>query len=431
MDDKVDRPVAGNSVFAPSVPTTLEETGLEREVLLKLLAKTLYIHGTMTVSAMAWELRLPVIVINSILKELQRLLLVEAKGLTGTDMRGELRYALGGQGHNYALDAMAQSQYVGPAPVPLEDFVVQARRQSIAQETLSRETIQAALSHLVLPGALVDAIGPAVNSARTILLYGDPGNGKTSIAEAVGKAFKGGIYLPYAFIVGGQIVNFFDAAVHTPVEALDRNVSKPAYDPRWQLCHRPFVITGGELTLDMLDLAFDPLSRTYESPLHFKATGGVFVVDDFGRQRIDPQAVLNRWIVPLERGFDQLTLSTGKKFTVPFDELVIFSTNLEPTKLADAGALRRLYYKIKIPTPTAEDYQSIFTGICETRGVDFDQALFKRFFDKHYVKPGTPPAGHHPRYLIDFAASICHFRGETPRLDDALLASAWQNLTIN
>ncbi|MBA8910217.1 AAA family ATPase [Aminobacter ciceronei] len=414
--------------YVPKIPSTIEETGLEQEILLKLLAKTLHTHGTMTASAMAWEIRLPVAVVSTLVKELQRLQLIEAKGLTGADMRGEVRYALGGRGHDYALDAMAQSQYVGPAPVTLEDFVAQIQRQSIGTERLSRNAIIAALSHLVLPESLVDTIGPAVNSARSILLYGEPGNGKTSIAEAIGKAFRDAIYLPYSFIVGGQIINFFDSAVHTPVEAQDRSSSKPIFDQRWQLCRRPLVITGGELTLDMLDLAFDAASRVYEAPVHFKATGGVFVVDDFGRQRTDPQAVLNRWIVPLERGFDQLTLNTGRKFSVPFDQLVIFSTNIEPKNLADAGALRRLYYKIEIPTPTAADYHSIFVDVCERRGIEFNLTIFEKFFTEYYLSKGATPAGHHPRYLIDFVISTCQFRGEPPYMNSTLLGAAWQNL---
>jgi hypothetical protein len=303
-------------------------------------------------------------------------------------MRAEIRFALGGRGHEFALDALARSQYVGPAPVSLESFIAQIHRQSIRHDRLSRQQIVDSLSHLVLPPYLIDVLGPAFNSARSILLYGEPGNGKTSIAEAVGRAFTETIYVPYCFTVGGQIINFFDPTIHTPIEAEQPGTSpsrRSATDPRWQLCRRPFVITGGELTLDQLDLSFNPVTHFYEAPVHFKATGGVFVVDDFGRQRTDPQSVLNRWIVPLERGFDQLTLNTGKKFSVPFDQLVIFSTNIEPT-------------------------------------------LFEAFYDSHYRRAEAAPAGHHPRYLIDFMESVCQFRGSPPVADPDLLESGWQNL---
>ncbi|MGB3901068.1 MAG: AAA family ATPase [Mesorhizobium sp.] len=418
---------AGEALRPPVLP---EDTGVEREVLQKLLAKTLHVHGTMTTSALAREMKLPATVINALLKELQKLLIVEAKGMAGSDMRAEIRFALGGRGHEFALDAMAQSQYVGPAPVSLESFIAQIGRQSIRRDRLSRQQIVDSLSHLVLPPYLVDLLGPAFNSARSILLYGEPGNGKTSIAEAVGRAFTGTIHVPYCFTVGGQIVNFFDPTIHTAIEVEQPGTSpsRSAVDPRWQLCRRPFVITGGELTLDMLDLSFNPVTHFYEAPVHFKAAGGVFVVDDFGRQRTDPQSVLNRWIVPLERGFDQLTLNTGKKFSVPFDQLVIFSTNIEPSVLADAGGLRRLYYKIQIPSPTAGDYKKIFFDLAERRGVEIEMDLFESFYDSHYRQTEVAPAGHHPKYLIDFVESVCQFRGSAPAADSDLLEAGWRNL---
>jgi predicted ATPase with chaperone activity len=416
---------AGQALIPPVTP---EDTGIDREVLQKLLAKTLYVHGTMTTSAIAREMKLPAAVINALLKELQKLLIVEAKGLAGDDMRAEIRFALGGRGHEFALDALAQSQYVGPAPVSLESFIAQIRRQSIRGDRLSRQQIVECLSHLVLPSDLVDLLGPAFNSGRSILLYGEPGNGKTSIAEAAGRAFTGTIYVPYCLTVGGQIINFFDPTVHTPVEQPETPISRRAIDPRWQLCRRPFVITGGELTLDMLDLSFNPVTRFYEAPMHFKATGGVFVVDDFGRQRTPPQSILNRWIVPLERGFDQLTLNTGKKFSVPFDQLVVFSTNIEPSTLADAGGLRRLYYKIQIPSPSASDYRKIFFDLAGIRSVAIDPALFETFYDSHYRHAKIAPAGHHPKSLIDFVESVCQFRGSISAADSDLLESCWRNL---
>jgi len=417
-------------ISAPPIPLLPEDTGIEPELLLKLVGKTLYIHGTMTPSAIGREMRLSASIISLLIKDLQKLQLIEAKGLAGADMRSELRFALGGKGHEWVAEAMAQSQYVGPAPVSLSTFVEQIEHQSITRERITRDMLQKSLSHLVLPDYLIDLLGPAVNSARSILFYGDPGNGKTSIAEAVGGVFQDTIYIPHCFEIGGQIINFFDPTIHTPVESTDNSNAKPTFDMRWQACRRPFVLTGGELDLGMLDLAFNPISRFYEAPVHFKAIGGVFVVDDFGRQRTDPQSVLNRWIIPLERHYDYLTLHTGKKFSIPFDQLVIFSTNLEPEKLADAGALRRLYYKIKVPTPTANDYKAIFEDVVAQHDIEFDQKIFEQFFDKYYGNGGGIPAGHHPKYIMDFIVSVCNFRGDRPHMDETLLESGWNNLNV-
>ena len=420
----------------PAAPQTVEETGIDRELLQKLVAKTLYTHGTMTPSAIGREMTLPAGVIVLLLKDLQRLQFIEAKGLVGDDIRGEVRYAIGGAGHQFVAEALNQSQYVGPAPVSLDSFVAQIRHQTIAQERISRERLVRHLSHLVLPEDLVDRIGPAFNSARSILLYGEPGNGKTSIAEAAGHAFRDTIYVPRCFEVGGQIINFFDPTIHTPIDVPEATTEsgmsarRHMNDPRWVPCRRPFVLTGGELTLDMLDLSFNPIAKYYEAPVHIKATNGVMVVDDFGRQRTNPQSVLNRWIVPLERHYDYLTLHTGRKFSLPFDQLAIFSTNLEPTKLADAGGLRRLYYKIKVPTPTPEDYKSIFMDVAKERHLPFDDRVFAAFYKTFYADQNIAPAGHHPKYIADFIISVCNFRGEDPHLTPELLANAWHNLTL-
>lgn len=418
-------------IAAPAAPATVAETGIQKDLLLKLAAKTISIHGTMTPSAIALEMKLPLIIVNDLLKELERLQFIEARGLTGTDMRGELRYAVGGKGNAFVAEAMGQTQYVGAAPVSLESFVRQIKAQSIRRETISRADLERTLSHLVLPVDIIDQLGPAVNSARSILLYGKPGNGKTSIAEAVGEAFDELIYIPYCFEVGGQIVNFFDPTVHTPVGNQPSPLDARGHvDPRWQLCKRPFILTGGELTLEMLDLAFNPVSKFYEAPVHLKATNGVFVVDDFGRQRTEPQSVLNRWIVPLERQFDQLTLHTGKKFSVPFDQLVIFSTNIPPRNLSDPGGLRRLYYKIYIPNPTSDDYRKIFQNMVTAQGLPFDSAAFERFYDRHYRAPGTVPSAHHPKYIVDYARSFSLFAGTEFALEETVLDAGFNNLDV-
>lgn len=410
----------------PKKPVDVNETGIPLEALQKLVAKLLYLHGTMTPSQISKELKLPQIVSNEILKSMQKIHLVEARGLAGDDLKSELRYALGGDGFKWVIEALEQSQYIGPAPVPLDDFVEQIHKQTIANERLSREDITASMSHLVIPDYIFDKIGPAVNSARSILLYGDPGNGKTSIAEAIGKAFKTPIYMPYCFEIGGQIINFYDPTIHTPID----DPSASSSDPRWLLCQRPFILTGGELTLEMLDLSFNPIAKFYEAPIHFKATNGIFVVDDFGRQRTDPQSVLNRWIVPLERRYDHLTLHTGKKFTVPFDQLAVFSTNKEPHDLADEAGLRRLHYKLHVPTPTHQDYKQIFVDAMHRNDIEFQEVIFQKFFEDNYGNGKAVPGGHHPKYLSDYIVAACRFRSVKPIMSLDLLNQAWENLSV-
>lgn len=419
------------AITEPVVPTTVRDTGINRDSLMKLIAKTLQAHGALAPSQIAAETRLSPGVVVEVLKELQRLQYVESRGLEGFEMRSEVRFSLGGGGVHYANRANALSQYIGPAPVSLEAWIAQIRQQSIENERVTQEVLQDALSHLVLPENIVSVIGPAINSTKSVLLYGEPGNGKTSIAEAMGKAFKDLIYVPYCVEVGGQIINVFDPTLHTPEDEEYQPKARPTFDRRWRLCRRPLALTGGELTLDMLDLSYNLVSRYYEAPIHLKAIGGVFVVDDFGRQRTDPQAVLNRWIVPLERRYDFLTLHTGKKFAVPFDQLAVFSTNLPPEELADAGALRRLHYKIKIPTPSADDFRTIFRDVAEKAGLPYDSAMFEAFFERHYGNGKATPAGHHPKYIIDFITSVCRFKDEELRMDAELLDGGWGNLTVN
>lgn len=419
------------AITEPVVPSTVRETGINRESLMKLVVKTLQAHGALAPSQIAAETRLSPGVVVEVLKELQKLQYVESRGLEGFEMRSEVRFSLGGGGVHYANRATALSQYVGPAPVSLDAWVAQIRNQTIANERITIEVLREALSNLILPEHLVPLIGPAINSTRSVLLYGKPGNGKTSIAEAMGKAFSDLIYIPHCVEVGGQIINVFDPTLHTPEEEEYQPKARPTFDRRWRRCRRPFALTGGELTLDMLDLSYNPVSRYYEAPIHLKAVGGVFVVDDFGRQRTDPQAVLNRWIVPLERRYDFLTLHTGKKFTVPFDQLAVFSTNLPPEDLADAGALRRLHYKINVPTPTADDYRVIFRRAAEAAGLPYDSDVFEAFFERHYANGKATPAGHHPKYIVDFITSVCRFKNEELRMDADLLDGGWGNLTVS
>ena len=389
----------------PTRPDTLEETGILRNTVMMLIAKAMFTLGTVTASRLADELKLSPIIVTEQLEDMANLAMIESRGLSGPDMTGEIRYALTQKGNNFASDSLEQSQYVGPAPVSMDAFRAQVIKQDIAGEKVDQAALRESLSGLVLPEALINRLGPAVNSGKSILLYGDPGNGKTSIAEALGSAFEQVIHVPYCIEIGGQIINLLDETVHKRVEVPPIEDA----DPRWVACQRPVVITGGELTMDMLDLIFNPIAKFYEAPLHMKATGGIFIVDDFGRQQVEPQTLLNRWIIPLERGFDYLTLHSGKKFSIPFNELVVFSTNIAPRSLADEATLRRLYFKIRVPTPTREDYVLIFENVCARKQVAIEKDVLNEFYDEFYNDEKIYPSGVHPEYIMDHVISACDY----------------------
>ncbi|MBT8477238.1 MAG: AAA family ATPase [Alphaproteobacteria bacterium] len=410
----------------PTPPRTLEDTGLSTDYLIRLMTKIMNAGGTMTPTQISAEIKLPKSLVNLLIKEMTRLLLVESQGLVREDIKSDIRYTLTDRGSKWALEALMFSQYVGPAPVTLEMFDHQTRTQSIRHETLHPEDLKTGLSHLVLPDGIMNQVGPAANSARSVLLWGEPGNGKTSIAEALGKAFHDIVYLPYAIIVGNQIIKFFDETLHEVAET-DEAMSPPL-DQRWLPCHRPVVITGGELTLEMLDLMFEPQARFYEAPMHMKALGGVFVIDDFGRQTTTPREFLNRWIVPLEKGFDMLSLHTGKKFQVPFDQLVMFSTNMRPEELSDEAALRRIYFKIYIPTPTREDYLQIFRDVVEARAIPMADNVLEDFYRDVYEGMDLVPSGAHPGFLVDHITSACAYLDREVEVTRDLLDIAWRNV---
>lgn len=414
----------------PSQPTRLEDTGLDRNFLFNLIAKVMSELGTMTPGQIANEVRLARPIIHSLIDEMVRLELVESQGLASRDIKSEIRYTLSTKGRQKAAEAMLLSQYSGPAPVTLAEFEKQVKEQGISHEAVHKDDLSECLSHLVLPPGIMSQIGPAANSARSILLYGEPGNGKTSIAEALCDAFKATIYIPYAVIVGNQIIQFYDETLHEVVDNPD-NGSGVKLDPRWIACRRPVVVSGGELTLDVLDLSFDPQARFYEAPMHLKALGGIFVIDDFGRQRTTTREILNRWIIPLEKGHDILTLHTGKKFTVPFDQLVIFSTNLDPHEIADEAALRRLYFKIFVPSPSLNDYLKIFQDVCVVHGIEYHEDIVKSFFEEKYVQQKVAPSGAHPNFLLTHILSACSYEEWEPVISEKLLNLAWKNVATN
>ena len=416
----------------PIAPRSLEESGIALPDLLNLLTKVMYANGLETPSMMADLLKLPPLAMQQLLDQAKDRKLVDVLGSTGIRAVSELRYALTDKGKQWAQDAMALNQYIGPAPVPLDVYCDRVRRQSIANERVDRPAIDDAFAKMVIAEDFVQEIGPAINSGRSILLYGPPGNGKTSVAEKIGDMFRDVIYIPYCIEVEGQIIKIFDSGTHKPIRsahpARNGKLRREDFDQRWVPCQRPFIVTGGELTLEMLDLSFNAQAKFYEAPLHIKALGGIFVIDDFGRQIVSPEALLNRWIVPLESRLDYLKLHTGKSFSLPFDELVIFSTNIAPSELMDPAFLRRIPYKIEVTAPSKEDYRRIFCAVAAAGGFDCGNEMADFVITELREKNDFPLASYQPKFLVDQLRAACKFRGVPPHFRPELLERALKNL---
>lgn len=420
---------------APQPPRLIEDTGLEPGFLVDLLVKSVYRMGLERPSDVGRAMKLPIGIVTQLIEMAQAQKLMETLGQLGASLTAEMRYALTGKGREWALEALSQNEWFGPAPVTLEDYADQLRRQSIRHETLTRPTLDRVFSELTLPKELMEKLGPAANSGASMLLYGPPGNGKSSIAEAICAAFSGEVYFPHAVVVDKQVITVYDPTVHRPAsegEKADRGPSlrrESPYDRRYVACRRPAVITGGELTLDRLDLALNTVSRVYEAPIQLKAAGGVLVIDDFGRQRENPQALINRLIIPLENGRDYLSLETGRKFEVPFDALVVFSTNIPPKQLVDEAALRRLRYKILVDRPDQKTLVQIYARTARKFGLTLDEQAMMFILGELYEKTeGAQYACFHPRFLLDQIRAISSFEGVAPQLRPDFLERAWGNL---
>jgi DNA polymerase III delta prime subunit len=417
---------------------SLADTGLDEAFLQGLALKVMYAHGVKRPADVAEIMRLPVPIVRELLEGMRGRGFLEPLGAEATGRQLDLRYGISAVGKDWVQDALRQSVYSGPAPVPLEQWQAQVERQHITNDRVDQEMIARSLEELVISPEMIARFGPAVNAGRGMLLYGAPGDGKTSIATALARSFKQTVWVPYAIEVEHEIIKIFDPALHQEIvpEAEVADESKPALmrarisadDRRWVHCHRPIVVTGGELTMDMLDLQYDPVGLYYEAPLHTKMTGGVFVVDDFGRQIARPEQVLNRWTLPLESRVDFLTLHTGKKFPVPFDGLVIFSTNLTPRTIMDAAMMRRIPYNFHIAPPSRDEYIEIFRRVCENSGIDFDLAVIQAAMRRLYDEEKLSMARFHPRFIIEHVIARCNYEGRDPSLDEHLVLDAAEHL---
>jgi predicted ATPase with chaperone activity len=421
-------------------PTSVEETGLSMGFLSDMIIKMLYYESALSGFQLADGLKLPFHqVVEDVLEFMRREKLCEIRGSGETLVSGSFQYVITGYGRERAREVLERNQYVGPAPIPLTLYgqVVQAQR--IRDMVIGPEIVEEGLSHLVVPKELRERIGPAVNSGQSLFLYGLPGNGKTVIAEAIGSNMLiGNVYVPYAVEIDGQVITVFDPLTHERIEDGEaeetlsgrgsrrrrKDSRATRKDARWELCERPVVVAGGELVMDSLDLNYNEVAKYYEAPLQMKANGGVFLIDDFGRQLIKPRDLLNRWIVPLEKHVDFLTLHTGKKIAIPFEELIIFSTNLDPKSLVDEAFLRRIRHKILVSNPTFDQYRVIFQRMCDSMDVAYDEQVLVYLLETYYVKAERGLRACHPRDLLSEATDIARYLGLPNRLTEDLIDRA-------
>src|SRR6056297_2172156 len=421
-------------VQPPPPPSGLGEMRLPVVMMRDILIKTMFRKNIDTASELSEAICLPRAVTQELIDISREQKLVEATGTLNATSGGEMGYQLTDAGKSRALDALSQSEYFGAMPVPLDVYREQVKRQSIRNIQITRNELTNAMGHLVLPDSLLDHLGPAVSAGRSVLMYGPPGNGKSSISNGIRDAMGDKIYVPRAIEYSGQVITVYDPIVHSKaeVEVDDPNSlrRKRTFDTRYVRCERPTVITGGELSLSMLDLVYNPTARTYQAPLQLKSTGGIFIVDDLGRQAEPPQALVNRWIVPLEESKDILALQSGEKFEVPFDTLVIFSTNFHPNEIFDKAALRRIFYKIKIDGPSQEDFLKIFAMVARKKGMPLDEESLVYLLKKKYPAINNVYANYQPVFLIDQMISICQFEGMEFQMTPELIDRAWANMFV-
>jgi predicted ATPase with chaperone activity len=415
-------------LWTPPPIHNLADTGLSHGFVTDMVLKVMYLRGQVTGHEVADQLKLPFqAVLLPIMEFIKREQMCEVKGSGGLGP-GAYQYLITAKGAARAREQMERTTYASKAPVPWDKYIEAINAQGHNRLRVNQRLMRQALSHLVIEERVFERIGPAVNSGKSIFLYGPPGNGKTTIAESIGKMIlRNDMYIPYAVEVDGQIVKIFDEINHIVVPEPTVTVTGSLggrMDSRWVRIRRPVIMVGGELTMEGLELNFDPINKFYEAPFQMKANGGMFLIDDFGRQQIRPRDLLNRWIVPMEKNVDFLALHTGRKLEVPFVVLIVFSTNLPPRDLVDEAFLRRIRHKIEVESPSFEGYREIFQRVCERRKIPYDEQAVRYLLQECYVKKNHKLRANHPRDILDQIGDIANYLGVEPRLTKDLLDRA-------
>jgi len=418
--------------FAPRL-MSIGDAGLSLHFLAELLTKHLFDGGVMTVKQLSVSLALPGAIVEKVLAFLRQEAEVELRSNLGSEILG-LHYALTEKGIRSAQQILAKSGYIGPAPVPLKQYISTVLSQSVHSRRIDRKQVLEAFKGITIKESLLDQFGPALNSGRAIFIYGPAGTGKTYITQHLKPLFEDHCLIPFAISVDETVIQVFDPAIHHPITP---GATKPTllfddsgYDARYLLCQRPVVISGGEMTLDLLDVRYDEALRQYQAPLQLKANNGIFIIDDMGRQLASPMAIFNRWIVPLEEKHDYLTLSSGRHFEVPFDLIMVFSSNINPLDLADEAFLRRIGYKIHFDYISALEYEDIWKQECEKRDIPFNDKVLNYVLTSLHGQNDVPLLPCHPRDLLGIADDMNHYLSKGSDVDEERITAAWENYFV-
>lgn len=425
--------VPAHTSVVPPVPESIADTGIPPAIIEHLILKYLYFRGELLGRDIGSLIGLQFSLIDEFLEIMKRQHFVAVKKSLGMGNMSGI-FILTEAGRNLAREHLENNQYAGPAPVPLYQYAEVVRLQKLKENWLSPELLHAAFKHLVVEEDILSQIGPAVNASKSFLIYGQPGNGKTALAESLFRVESEPIYMPYALECQGNIIQLYDPIYHQKIEDEESVLSALStdvpHDARWFKCRRPFIITGGELTLDMLDLSFNKHSKVYDAPFQLKANNGIYLIDDFGRQKASPAEILNRWIVPMERHIDYLSFQAGGKMTVPFQAFLIFSTNLRPDNLGDEAFLRRIQYKMFLRSPKAPEFIMIFERFAADRKLDCPPGLAEHFVQKHYIEGSKRFRRCHPRDVITHAIDILNFERRPMGLTEDVLDRAFNSCFV-
>jgi predicted ATPase with chaperone activity len=423
-------PLTEPEAFAPPEPESLSETDLPESLIEQLILKILYYRGELFGQGLSTAIGLRFSVIQTVVEALTVHHQIQIKRSLGIGSFGSV-FALTETGRGRAREYMEENQYGGAAPVTHAQYVKMVRRQRREEGWLGKAAVAKALRGMVVTERLIGQLGPAVSSGNSLLIYGKPGDGKTFLVESLTNLESPPIYVPHAIECQGHIIRVFDPVYHQRIEEdpqVEATISmEGSYDRRWVKCKRPFIVSGGELTLDMLDLRYNETSKVYEAPFQLKANNGIYLIDDFGRQRATPAEVFNRWIVPMERRVDYLSFLTGGKMTAPFEAFLVFSTNMNPADLGDEAFLRRIQYKLLLHGPSEEEFEKIFENCCAARGIPFPREVLGGFIEKRYRRAGRPLRRCHPRDLLSHALNLIHFEQLPLELTEGILDRAFES----